>query len=96
MDLDQKNKNKNIVSLIDFKQKKAIESEHSGGRNPLYMSHKTGRMTGSPHLRNSTGDQDFGDRIRRIRNSLDRINNLMAELKRMASDDDKQDKSAKK
>lgn len=86
MDTD-KSKDRKIVSLIEFREKKAVELEHANGRKPLYMSHKHGKVTGSPHFNNPLdGGSDFSDRIKRIRSSLDRINDLMVELKKMSKD----------
>jgi hypothetical protein len=48
------------------------EQEEKRGRQPLYKSH---------------GSSDFGDRMARIRASLERINMLMAELKKLSSDE---------
>ena len=47
----------------------------------LYINHVDGTVKGSPHFKRP-GDGDFTDRINRIRASLEKINTLMAELKR--------------
>lgn len=78
-----------VVSLIEFKQKKAFDESHAKGRStPLYVSHAKGKMTGSPHLRGNdgAGDRapDLNEKIQRIRMSLQRINSLMADLKSLA------------
>ena len=70
----------NIVDFRNFKEKKEIENDISRGRKPLHMSHTTGKLHGSPYLRNSE-TQDFGDRMQRIKASLEKINSLMSELK---------------
>lgn len=57
----------NVVNIL--KNKKTEE-----GRQPLFVSH--GRVRGP------TPD-DFGDRLTRIRTSLEKINKLMIELKKM-------------
>jgi len=44
------------------------------GREPLFVSHIDGTVKGP-------NKEDFGDRIQRIRTSLEKINKLMAELK---------------
>jgi hypothetical protein len=77
----------NVVDLAAFRQKKNVEDELTrGGRNPLYVSHLTGKVTGSPHLKGPESP-DFGDRLQRIRSSLEKINRLMSELKRMSTED---------
>ena len=53
------------------------------GRQPLFVSHLQGRVSGSPHLR-EPGTTDYGDSLHRIRSSLEKINKLMVELKKMS------------
>lgn len=85
---DQKG-NANIVDLASFRKQKEVTEDFAPGRSkPLYASHKNGKVTGSPHLK-SPEASDFGDRLTRIRTSLDKINRLMAELKKMSSEDAK-------
>ncbi len=69
-----------IVSLVDFRRKKETKEELGQGRNPLYVSHMQGKNAGSPHLENNESE-DFGERLRRIRASLERINSIMNDLK---------------
>ncbi len=80
-----------VVSLIEFKQKKAFDENHAKGRStPLYVSHAKGKMTGSPHLRGGSAGEhtpDLNEKIQRIRMSLQRINSLMADLKSLAQTD---------
>ena len=45
------------------------------------LSVKNGRLVGSPHFKTPAHSDDFGDRMQRIRASLEKINQLMAELK---------------
>ncbi len=45
------------------------------------LSVKNGKVVGSPHLKTPEHSDDFGDRMQRIRASLEKINQLMAELK---------------
>ena len=74
------------MDLAAFRKKKEVAEELTrGGRNPLYVSHLTGKVTGSPHLRGPESP-DFGDRLQRIRSSLEKINRLMSELKKMSAD----------
>jgi len=60
--------------VIDLKTKKPINEK---GRTPLYVSHLDGKVYGRP----KTEEEDFGDRMQRIRASLEKINQLMADLK---------------
>ncbi len=76
-----------IVDLASFRKKKEVADNLSHGRQPLYMSHVDGKVTGSPHFDGKHTD-NFGDRLSRIRTSLEKINRLMAELKKVASDQD--------
>jgi hypothetical protein len=76
----EKNSNQ-VVSLSDFKRKKTVKQDLAGGRTPLYVSHLNGKVNGSPHFRGPDAE-DFGDRLSRIRSSLERINKLMADLKK--------------
>jgi len=48
------------------------------------MSHLDGKVKGSPHLSRPEAE-DFGDRLQRIRNSLEKINSLISELKKMSA-----------
>lgn len=76
-----------VTNLADFKKKKAVTDDLTrGGRTPLYVSHLTGKVTGGPESRES--NVDFGERLQRIRASLDKINRVMSELKRMNADGD--------
>ncbi|RYZ81011.1 MAG: hypothetical protein EOP04_24795 [Proteobacteria bacterium] len=70
----------NVVDLKNFKRTRELETQIARGRTPLHVSHIDGKVKGSPHLRNQETD-DFGDRMQRIRSSLEKINQLMADLK---------------
>ena len=72
--------NSNVVSLKNFKKNRELETQIGRGRTPLHVSHIDGKVKGSPHLR-TQGTDDFGDRMLRIRTSLEKINQLMADLK---------------
>lgn len=69
----------NVISIIKYKerkiQKKESANEFAKDRTPLYVSHLTGKVSGDKN------EADFGERLTRIRNSLEKINKLMAELK---------------
>ena len=73
----------NVIDMSSFRQKKAAEQEFGRGRSPLYVSHLTGKANGG---KQPSGD--FGERLHRIRASLEKINRLMGELKKMGSMDD--------
>lgn len=83
----------NVVNFTEFRQKKKVTEELARGRNPLFISHQEGKVKGSPHL-NRPEAEDFGDRLQRVRASLEKINRLMAELKKLSQDQEKE-RSAK-
>lgn len=90
--MSDKNKNsENVVSLSNFRQKKKEEETLTRGRKPLYVSQKDGKVTGSPHLNKGEKDEDFAQRVSRIKSSLERINSLMSELKKMSANDNKKE-----
>jgi hypothetical protein len=76
---------KKVVSLASYRKKKETEDDLARGRRPLYVSHLDGRISGDDK-------PEFGDRLTRIRSSLDKINRLMSELKKISADAD--DKSS--
>jgi hypothetical protein len=76
-----------VVSFADFKNKKIVADNLSRGRQPLYVSHLEGKISCSPNL-NSASSQDFADRMQRIKSSLEKINRLMAELKKVSKEDE--------
>lgn len=78
------NESGDVVDLASFRKKKEVGDEFARGRKPLYVSHLTGKVTGSPHLKGPESP-DFGDRLQRIRSSLDKINRLMTDLKKMST-----------
>ena len=91
MTVETKNSDLNasqIVDLASFRKKKEIGDELTrGGRKPLYVSHLSGKVTGmSPQVGRSDDQADFGDRLQRIRSSLEKINRLMTELKKMSAE----------
>ena len=71
----------NVTNLNQFKEKKKINENFSNERVPLYVSHLTGKVTAGPKLRRPS-TEDFGDRIVRIKESLNKINILMDQLKK--------------
>ncbi len=87
---DLNSKKSNILDFESFKKKKIIENELTSDRQPLYISHLEGKLKGTPHER-TTKAEDFGDRIGRIRTSLDKINRLMQELRKVSSESPNKD-----
>lgn len=61
----------NVIQLNRYRKNEA-------GRTPLFVSHLDGTVRG---FKRPT-EENFGDRINRIKESLEKINNLMKELKR--------------
>ena len=78
--MDSNDSVSNVVDLKNFKRTRELETQIGRGRTPLHVSHIDGKVKGSPHLRNQESD-DFGDRMQRIRSSLEKINQLKADLK---------------
>ncbi|MEY4630442.1 MAG: hypothetical protein RIQ81_562 [Pseudomonadota bacterium] len=73
----------NIVSLDAFKRRKESAEEFvRNDRKPLYVSHLTGKIGDSEKIK--TEANDFGDRLQRIRTSLDKINKLISDLKTLS------------
>lgn len=68
-----------VISLADYKKKMGL----SRGRTPLFVSHLNGKVTTSPHRKHKEV-RDMGDRLMRIRSSLNKINKLMVELKKLS------------
>ena len=74
--------------VLEFKPVLKEAELYEERRTPLYIDHKNGRVTGSPHFKPQE-DIDLGDRVQRIRSSLERINTLMAELKKLSHNERK-------
>ncbi len=83
----------NVVDFTNFKRSKEAEERFGRGRTPLSASHlEKEKPSQSPQVRNpevgsqmgaiGTGPGDFGDRMRRIKASLEKINQLMIDLKK--------------
>ncbi len=75
-----------VVDLASFRKSKETKTEFGRGREPLYVSHLNGKVTGKPDQKRPGESADFGDRLTRIRSSLEKINRLMADLKKMSAD----------
>ena len=72
----------NVIDFTQFKEKKLLDDSLARGRTPLYLSHLDGKVRGkSPHFKRPS-DEDMGDRMQRIKTSLEKINYLMNELKK--------------
>lgn len=84
MNQESEKKSKNVVDLSSFRKKKETAEEFARGRSPLYVSHTSGKISGSKSGEASSED-NFGDRYQRIKSSLEKINRLMAELKKISS-----------
>lgn len=66
-----------VINLQEYKEKREL----SRGRTPLFVSHLTGVVTAGRHQK----ARDMGDRLMRIRSSLNKINELMVELKKLSN-----------
>ena len=78
-----KSSSPNIVSLDAFKRRKQSAEEFvRSERKPLYVSHLTGKIGDTSTIKNEASD--FGDRLQRIRTSLDKINKLISDLKTLS------------
>ena len=76
-----------VISFTDYKTKNAVNSEFSHARKPLYVNSDDNRISGKPESAASStpASGDLGDRLHKIRSSLDRINTLMADLKKLSA-----------
>jgi hypothetical protein len=76
-----------VIDFKSFKQKQDVNNEVSRSRKPLFVNKDNGRISGTTSGAKSSdhGSDDFGDRLQKIRSSLDRINSLMADLKKLSS-----------
>lgn len=68
-----------LINLHEWKKKKQTAEAISRGRIPLSISH--GRVYGT-----EPGDAEFNERMQRIRQRLERVNDLMNELKQYSLD----------
>jgi hypothetical protein len=83
---NQNHSNHNVVSLAQFRKHQAEQkSKHrtpkaqKGSENPIIISHAQGKV--------STNTQgEFSDRLGRIKASLERINSLMSDLRKVSQD----------
>jgi hypothetical protein len=71
----------NIMDLNHARLKKQVREDLANDRTPLYLSYNKGRvLTGEQILKPK---DDFADGLVRVRQSLERINDLMSELKKL-------------
>jgi hypothetical protein len=80
----------NIVDLDAYRSKKMFDEAIAKGRVPLYSSHLDKQAKSSPHFKMNQDDGSLAERIVRIKASLEKINNLMAELKKSSSEKPKE------
>lgn len=75
-----------VIELSAFKKKQETKNEISRNRKPLYVNEASGAVTGRPNAPKQDGKNgDFADRLVKIRGSLDRINQLMSEIKKLSA-----------
>ena len=74
----------NVTYLRDWKAKKLQSKDTDQSRRPLYVNHSTGKISSKPQ-----DPHDLGTRVARVRESLDRINRLMVELKQLSKEEEK-------
>ena len=73
---------KKVVDLGSYRNKKMVEESIARGRVPLCNTHLGDKVKTSPHMKNEKGEDTLAERIVRIKASLEKINGLMAELKK--------------
>jgi len=76
-----------VIDFHKYRRKKAEEEFLTRGRKPLYVSHSRGQVKGqdSSQDENKANLSDFSERIASIRHSLEKINALMTDLKKLSS-----------
>lgn len=87
MNTDNKNSNSQTGEIIDFKSfkaKKLIKENLSKDRYPLYLSYLDKKSFLNTKMQSANDERDFSERLKRIKASLERINKLMSELKKIA------------
>lgn len=68
-----------IISLVDFKRKK---QENQLDTNGLFVTRLNGKLSASGY-RKEPSEEALDERLTRIRASLEKINTLMEQLKRL-------------
>lgn len=77
-----------VLDFTAFKKKQEVNNEFSRARKPLFINDKEGLISGTEEGAKSASTEDYGDRLQKIRTSLDRINTLMSDLKKLSSNRD--------
>lgn len=80
--MNESNENGKVLDFGTFKAKKDFEQDMSRNRMPLHVSHLDSKVKSSPQI-NREDKEDFSRRMQRIRQSLEKINTLMADLKKV-------------
>ncbi len=86
MDSDNINSNvpAKVVDLTHFRKTKQTQVDLARSRKPLYLSHAGKSVSGEKSGFQFKQDGTFAERLVRIKSSLEKINNLMEELKRLS------------
>lgn len=83
-------KKSKILDFSAFKNKQEINNEFSRSRKPLFVNSDKGNISGTnDRAQPVQASEDFGDRLQKIRSSLERINTLMADLKKLSTSREK-------
>jgi hypothetical protein len=73
-----------VVDFGAFKKKRDVKEEVARSRKPLYVNSSEGSISGM-NPSQKQGKEDFAERLTKIRGSLDRINQLMTEIKKLSA-----------
>lgn len=73
-----------VVELSAFKKKRETKEDLTRARKPLYVNHADRSVSGDKSAK-ADSREDFADRLVKIRGSLDRINQLMTEIKKLSA-----------
>lgn len=73
-----------VISLVTYKQNKQREELLARGRKPLYTSYSKSPPTQQLGTPPTATPPTFEERVGRIKASLEKINGLMADLKRLS------------
>lgn len=75
-------KNDNVVDFQNFARRKRDEKQLARGREPLFKTHAERSLT--PEKGRRVNEGGFDERISKIRQSLDRISQLLFDLRKIA------------
>lgn len=84
-------KSAQVFDLKAYKAKKQETAVLARGRKPLYATHLP-KKTGTTYLANPETPVDFALRIARIRKSIENINALVTDLKKLENNSAKRDR----